>query len=445
LILRYIVFFLLFALTANSQTPQLNLEKYWYYRNRLKNDFMIPGEGQGYNLIANERNYGQQGILYFGDVTINVGWHLAVLASEYRLLKNNNQPVDSTLKEIYLALQAFNRLDETAETYFTNPISQKRGTSQLNGFFIRDDVKPDFFSDPQVLAHFNQQKTSSSKVSRVYSDFASTNITDKEMSHDQIWHVLMGLALIQELVDSKEYYKNLNVVTESQNITVRLLSYLDSGKWKLYNPVTGKLVGRGKNAKLLKHGVLKATRGILKNDFSESAFMNLWDFLQFMPVCPIEVFNKDLCKEYSKVLVLAAVGNSWNGIFKNNTDNKISYLSKLKSYEHIPLLHAVLHGGKNKFIADSKYEELINTAPYFGPFNYGKSEEIPYEWSANNRFIHPERRGYTIKDHELFPGEYNGLDYMLLYNLYAIVKGNKEYCYFPFEKLKKPKTELAEN
>ena len=113
--------------------------RYWYYRTRLRNDFMkvglsngcsIPMEerGDGYNPQStspafdfSDPNSGEQG--KWGDAMGELGYYIGVLATEYNLLSRNNQETDSVRYELYCALQALNRMDYYAEPYFTHAIA----------------------------------------------------------------------------------------------------------------------------------------------------------------------------------------------------------------------------------------------------------------------------------------------------------------------------------
>jgi len=97
-------FFLL--IFVNAQSNQLNLDKYWHYRYRLVNQFMVVGGGKGQSLPATVRNKYGSGILDWGETPRYMGWYLGVLATEYRLLQNNGQSVERTLTELYYALRA---------------------------------------------------------------------------------------------------------------------------------------------------------------------------------------------------------------------------------------------------------------------------------------------------------------------------------------------------
>jgi hypothetical protein len=137
-----------------SQADEINHRKYWYYRSRLTNDFMKIGPNQGESLPFSQRNkygdfykdtkspYMQAGT----DVVSQLGPYICVLVTEYKLLKDNGQPTDSTLREIYYALEAFNRLDYNAEDIYGYP-------KNLNGFFIRTDIYKSFIVNNK--SHFN--------------------------------------------------------------------------------------------------------------------------------------------------------------------------------------------------------------------------------------------------------------------------------------------------
>ena len=103
---------LLFSLESMAQSYQENLEKYWDYRVRLKNDFIyftgdptINGSHQPIErrAVYNDENY--QDDIDMGDATYNLGYYIGLLALEYKLLKDNGQDCDETLLELYYALR----------------------------------------------------------------------------------------------------------------------------------------------------------------------------------------------------------------------------------------------------------------------------------------------------------------------------------------------------
>ena len=80
------------------------------------------------------------GILNWAEPQIWFGKYLMILATEWKLLHDNNQNTEQVEKEIYLAVMASKRLDVNAELKFNEP-------AMRDGFSVRDDVPQDFASD----------------------------------------------------------------------------------------------------------------------------------------------------------------------------------------------------------------------------------------------------------------------------------------------------------
>ncbi len=160
-----------FGYQVKCQSSAENLQKYWWYRYKLVNDFMKIGDECGESLIARKRRLDGWFIfpsgnkeptshdgnhLQYGDQTIGLGMYMGVLATEYRFLSNNSKDVNRTLMEIYYALKAFERLDIYAEermrdfeatkdcANMTPHTGNTPADNDHNGFFIRDDVPLNF-------------------------------------------------------------------------------------------------------------------------------------------------------------------------------------------------------------------------------------------------------------------------------------------------------------
>ncbi len=100
----YAVFFILELQAQNSAYIFKNESiKYWYYRDRLKY-FVYPGTEEGNSVIMTKRNdWGQEsgdpewdwvdqynGVAWGQTHKIN-GYYIGMLATEYKLLKDNEQ------------------------------------------------------------------------------------------------------------------------------------------------------------------------------------------------------------------------------------------------------------------------------------------------------------------------------------------------------------------
>lgn len=102
------------------------------------------------------------------------------------------------------------------------------------------------------------------------------------------------------------------------------------------------------------------------------------------------------------------------------------------SIEWADLLRKVLHQNGALLKQASVYGDAINVAPCQGPYNYGNCAHGGWEWSSQDRLEHPKARGfacngntpphsspcYTYIQNSGFQGNYPGVDYMLLHNLY---------------------------
>jgi hypothetical protein len=160
LFLVLILTLLSFQSKAQSQIWSDNLMKYWYYRDRLEY-FVMPGTKAGQSLVADIRNqpyFGSRDKIGFGQQYTRMGFYLGMLATEYRLLKDNGQMHDlpSIVNEIELALNALIRTD----MHESGPPWSYLGITEdyPDGFFVREDVPPFFnsqYNAEDYLLHFN--------------------------------------------------------------------------------------------------------------------------------------------------------------------------------------------------------------------------------------------------------------------------------------------------
>jgi len=147
--------------TVQSQVWSDNLMKYWYYRDRLEY-FVMPGTEPGQSLVADIRNqpwFEFQENIGFGQQYTRMGFYLGMLATEYRLLKDNGQDYElpAILNEIELALNALIRTD----MHESGPPWSYLGITEdyCDGFFVREDVPPLFnaqYNAENYLIHFNK-------------------------------------------------------------------------------------------------------------------------------------------------------------------------------------------------------------------------------------------------------------------------------------------------
>lgn len=94
--MRYFIIFIFLFSISKFVDAQSNIEKYWYYRQRIQDGFIKYGENIGESMLADIRNaYKNENvnppvysnILRWGQHSIYMGWYIGVLATEYKLLK----------------------------------------------------------------------------------------------------------------------------------------------------------------------------------------------------------------------------------------------------------------------------------------------------------------------------------------------------------------------
>ena len=407
-----IIGYLISSITINAQT----IDKYWNYRDRLNSDFLVVGTQQGFSVPAAYRNPIIE-LIKWSDATVDLGWYIGTLATEHYLLSNAQSypnyegsvfTLEQNTTELYYALKALQRLDLNAETSFLLCLS----VPSENGFFIRDDTNFGFDSNFDGM-------------SSILSDFVSFNIYDKEMSQDQVYHLLMGLSLVTKLVAVNVEYNGENLGLLAANLAKRITNHVAVySNWVIKNPAcNNKIVDRGPDAWALSFGTNQMIKQITDNttnyDDQLTVILNeaIWPPLG-MASNPIHL-NSD---NTHMIMTIAAVGNAWS----NSTLNKLMNLTVLQDFYLYPLLHGVIHDPAEIETWDNHKDQLksvcfamLEDAPINGPFS-----PQPFignnNWGSNNRFIR-KKEDHRNGGNNTIGQQYNGLDYMLLHNLYYIL------------------------
>ncbi|MBW2523829.1 MAG: hypothetical protein JRI23_06625, partial [Deltaproteobacteria bacterium] len=405
---------LVFACPASAQTTQENLDKYWFLRTRLATEFVHVGDQQGDSLVAHVREEGEQYIRW-ADTTVHHGWYLGVLATERFLLAStasypgyaNGQSgaLAAVESELHYALAALERLDLVADAAFPPPCTAQQ---QLNGFFIRDDVPADFHQ------HFTG-------VTSARSDFTDAGIYLKEMSQDQAYHVIFGLALVKALVPSSVEVSGQGLREWAVTQAVRIGTHMAADGWRIRNPACDKLVARGDDARVMSQGTSLAVSFI-----SDGATNLPWDLLAtaawgtLSDPGNLAYLNSD---NMHMAMALAATGNGWGA----GTLDALMNLATIHGWYAYPLLNVVLagasppaswptHAAAAGAATRNMLDELPSGAETASPRPQGPN---PHGWSTSNRFVRASDNHYTGTDGSDFE-RYDGLDYLLLHNLYAI-------------------------
>ena len=434
-----LLFFLVELAWAQDSVPtdslQTDLAQYQYMRQRLKDKFVRVGEDMGCSLPAKTCNTefdewanvpsfsaGSKGMIAWGDATIYLGQYIAVLASEYQLYQDADLETDETVKELYYALSAFNRLDSLAEFNLFGVDDPKY---KRNGFFIRDDVSPDF-----VRKNFRR--------STFYSDYTDERDQWNAMSQDQVVGLLLGMACVSELLDDDVFYKGMDLKKEARDIADRMVGYMRYCRWLIKDPIKEKNVARGHSALYQSYAFAQsgeAITGKKYHDFwSKRVSKWIWKFAQypFQKASKIGFYNKardeHIRPVYTDVnnalmLSLAAIGDSWKR-------ERIIVNSLAANMEVFILLNAVLYDYMPP-LSPQVFLKMIHELPKEGPHYFRQEKKAAGGWAAVGRWSHPDRRFSGSEKSFKNKGEFTGLDFMLLHNLYhlaynvPLVKKNK--------------------
>lgn len=480
------LFFNLFA-----QTTSENLQKYWYYRERLKNFVLVSSNYNepGTNIPAFRINKDKD-LISWDDGNGALNQYISMLATEYKLLKIYGQDYSQTTKELYYALKSFERLDVTAEYYYRTNHTQY--SSDLNGFFIREDITKEFwnkYGKDGTNPYFKQKNV----VRKL--DVDSIYNYDYENSEDNCWHLLESFSLVNALVenemvngvliDFKQIVKdNVNRIISSMihhnpintiawEITPpSQIKYDLEYLWYILNPVTNELVnlGNGTDGTMLyaSYGFAQVGNKIVESDkftppyYSNPIFKNMlcaplpelylsldvyhrvipiiltayvdvelslrgsnykegvFDFVTDPPIYKtLKTWSLNLADigiDDYELRSLCATGNikDANGLNPYKVLIKKQNENTIYKYEHLPLIWSIVNNSYSYISSDDRtfIFELLNEAPACGPYFFESGDDGGL-WSCGSRLIWPENQNGGDK-----PGEYNGLDYMLLHNLY---------------------------
>lgn len=246
-------------------------EKYWIYRERLKN-FMVSSHGavcKGCDIPARDRkNNTVTAItgadpLKWADSPWFTGYWIGTLAMEYKLLtdaglSSTSTEVMQTKEDLYGAIQSINRLDWEAEVSWDNSLGCNNCNDNinpcienLNGFLISDDIPMDFSQVQTIIDGLNEglvpppDDYRDKCISSAYTEYLTPG---REASYDHLIGLYMGLTLVKKCLPATESWDNTlfideygnttSFVTEVQIISNRIINYLNSNSWIYMNPCT---------------------------------------------------------------------------------------------------------------------------------------------------------------------------------------------------------------
>lgn len=394
-----------------------NTSKYWDYRDILRSRYVLAGEGQQGNSNVATYRIDSVSFMKWSDQTIRLGWYIGMLATEYYMLNNpQNYPdfnegdpnrLNTCATELYYALRALQRLDVNAESSFVP------NWPDTPGFFIRDEVPLGFqYNFPGITY--------------MQSDYSDPVITNKEMSQDQVYHVMFGLALAKTFLPGDLVINGLNLrqfaITEATNI----VTHVKNGGWVIKNPVTGNDVARGADATAYAHGLNKVlvyiTDGAVDyvSSISETQ-KTLWNSLSDP--------NNPAYLNIDNLHMSCAVASAGNGWGTDTLDDLQSLCDKedwwVYQYAYAAMFKYVATAQPNwpshHYTIDVASSGQLSAAPSYHEPRYPVDQsEIGTGWCASHRFLR-SLADANYGEQGATGQSYPGLDYMLLHNLAYIV------------------------
>ena len=417
-----------------AQTDADNLAKYWQYRNAYRQQFVVVGDQPGqsipfatvhpnediswdglwnHHLECYPRPSGKGG-LTTGDATLQLGIHMAILATEYALLKQQGYTTDHIAEELYFAIKAFERLDAGAEPFFGNP-----GPNDPT-FFLRDDIPSDFMKNEEgefYIRNYFALDPNDSHITVTQGDYSCANLSSEGKfpgvtSQDQVAHLSVGFTLVQKYVDAALTYNGVDLKEYARSVYFNLFQGYKNNAYVAGKPMQVDALWRFDYRSLIQ-AAYPFRRTVNKffggSELNTTQDKNLWQNL-FLPGYLVS----DKPYNHAMGLIWAALGDA------ANNDTWMSRQGRDRHLEIYPLLHACLHDREvGELLSQDDLRRLLDAAPCNLPCGNALTGcptpdnldwNVGYRWTNNSR---NSNQGWQR-------GFFNGADYMLLYNLYHL-------------------------
>jgi hypothetical protein len=240
-------------------------------------------------------SYDSNWMIQFGENgAINMGAYIGTLATEYYLLKKNNQNTERTLNELYYAMKAHERLDRKAEKMLPS-----NGDCDFNGFFVRDDIGlpfvkefitkkyPNYYSEIESANGFEYKdywKYFGSFYLETMKNFDNNNdgrVDDytytRYNSMDNLAYMLPGFALVKKYVGDDARCildPSYNFKQNAIDYTDKMFTWMANGGWQIKLPNTDPpqyvvSKDKGGDGRALQYGYAKAAKWITGKDYAQ--------------------------------------------------------------------------------------------------------------------------------------------------------------------------------
>ncbi len=408
-----------------GEMDTVNLSRYHQYRIWLREGFVSVGLEAGESLPMMGRNrllpcdshwilqlngcalHEGRGLLYWADGTYVLGQYTAMLALEIangRRAGWSAQRLEASVYELYCALRAFERLDAAAG-------------AATDGFFMRDDVPMGFYwqGDRQPDRRFLIDSL------RGYECVASSFVCRRPnegvrgggyMSQDQLIMLLLAWCTLAELLPELEY-KGIVLADLARQYADRAVHYCVVSNWRLRDDKGQAVPDKwGGNLSAFSYHIALAARRICGQQYrptyqsskSKTMGRSIAGLMQFS-------WGAQTIRNRALFYALAILEGKWSA--------GLMYKRSLRSDQLIySLWHAALNGEKTGAPKDSPdyWRRLLYAAPNESMPCFASPDcKAAAGWRSLCRWTHPDHKDGNPYGWEL---EYNGIDYMLAYNLF---------------------------
>jgi len=445
---KIIAFLLIFvAAPLGAQDYEAYQKKYWHYRDRLLGQdggtgFVSIGPDKGQSIPADGRNvtvdcekdwvmenncsvHPGTGKLNWGDATAFQGNYMAMLALEYANLQREGHEAQmrATARELHYAINAVARLDRGAEPLFgLEP--------DFNGFFLRDDIPVDFYKDSSAINGLRFSGTDGTTVECLSSDFSClknrqyNSDSGKYISQDQVVGLFFGFSFIKRLIPEVYYQDSTQtfgkMVAEQ---TDKIMELCIKNNWTLEGPdgekISNKWGGdfRGFNNLFQKTAVRLNNQVEDERTYKTGGTRSIgWVARSTFDWAFWAQADRNHWMIFSSV-VSSGVWNNRKIAKRSLKSDRVMYALAYSVVNTMPLHDKI----KRKDL-----DVYLQTAPEDGPCFGLPDCEAPEGWMSNHRWIYPYfQNGNPYWNYF----EWNGIDYMLFYNLYHYLYGQDMPAY----------------
>ncbi len=401
------------------------------------------GSDQGESLPANEYASNEQ-FLKWSDTVIRQGWYLGVLATELELHRRSTAysqagaqfqiTLAETENELKLAVNALERLQLPstnlqdyrlfAEYFLPNKIEPMLDYQTENeySFILRDDVNASIINKIP-------------NVEKMESDFAPLiDVTSeaqlmKEESQDQVYHLLMGIAILKKFQGDSDFTKS------AEKVAGNVMGWIARHNWEIKNPALSQNVSRGAYTEGMAYGAWYATKNLTGIELTRPSLPiwtlseKIWENIAILGNAITDLLNllklkgslQDQVRDaLAMILALSVNGTNWD----SRTYRVVLDLAELNGNNwHIyPLLWSILHEDSTHI--DELYDKIRPMFMSLTEFQGNSpAAAAPEGWRAPLRFIATREEQDKLDGTRLALGSvFSGLDFMLLYNAMAIAK-----------------------